>query len=246
MKHVTRLTSTAALIVLVAALGEAVAQDLRPQQNDLQVNNVLPEGGQELPCLDEPFGPAAILPPAGLPIDPNELVDLGVLADGMTEVHGGLLPDGEPPAPCRADDLDLRRFQALGPAYELIGPPRLEDYTNDGCLGDAGDHPTGWCDEDIIELTVEGNTLYALHKNAAYNCCPDDIVVTLIVEGNLLRLIEEETLTLPCYCICCYEVEATVVELAPGVYTVEYCWYDYDTGPECYVEETVIPGEDQF
>jgi hypothetical protein len=50
-----------------------------------------------------------------------------------------------------------------------------------------------------------------------------------------------EVLTMPCDCQCCYEVEATVVDLAPGEYTVEFCWYDYETaGERCYVEDIVI------
>jgi len=37
--------------------------------------------------------------------------------------------------------------------------------------------------------------------NVEYNCCPDDIVVSLTIEGNVIRLDEEEILTIPCYCI---------------------------------------------
>ena len=36
-----------------------------------------------------------------------------------------------------------------------------------------------------------------VHGNATYNCCPDDIVLSLTVEGNTLRLTEEEVLTMP-------------------------------------------------
>jgi len=37
-------------------------------------------------------------------------------------------------------------------------------------------------------------------------------------------------------------VESTVVNLAPGTYTVEYCWLEYDTNQtECHMEEVVIP-----
>ena len=42
--------------------------------------------------------------------------------------------------------------------------------------------------------------------------------------------------------MCCYEVEATVIGLLPGTYTVDYCWEDYETEQEqCYVEDVVIP-----
>jgi hypothetical protein len=38
-------------------------------------------------------------------------------------------------------------------------------------------------------------------------------------------------------------VEATVVNLTPGPYTVEYHWFDNNTNMmEVYVEQVVIPG----
>lgn len=123
--------------------------------------------------------------------------------------------------------------------------PRISEYRNSGCQpGSRDDYP--WCGEDEFELTVEGHTLYVVHQNATYNCCPDDIVVSLTVEGNLLRLTEEELLTVPCDCLCCYDVETTVVNLAPGTYTVEYCWYDYESGDQqCHVEDIVVGGLDR-
>jgi hypothetical protein len=101
-------------------------------------------------------------------------------------------------------------------------------------------HP--WCGEDQIEVIVEGDTIHLIHKNATYNCCPDDIEVSLSVEGNLLRLMEKEILTHPCYCMCCYDVKSTIVDLPSGSYTLEYCWYDYETRmTKCDTDEVVIP-----
>jgi len=118
--------------------------------------------------------------------------------------------------------------------------PRVGSYVDSGCLEPPG---SGSCPEDDeISLTVDGNTLHVLHANATYNCCLDEIVISLSVEGTLLRLTEEEIVPDPCYCICCYNVEATVVDLVPGEYTVEFYWYDYETDQEqCYVEIIVVP-----
>ncbi|MHC4697978.1 MAG: hypothetical protein ACYTFA_14695 [Planctomycetota bacterium] len=119
--------------------------------------------------------------------------------------------------------------------------PRVGGYSNSGCLGSPRDGGFE-CDEDQVEFTPGPGLLHVLHRNALYNCCPDDIAVTLSVEGMLLRLTEEEVLTIPCPCVCCYDVEATIVNLDSGVYTVELCWYDYDTGAEeCYAEDIEIP-----
>jgi hypothetical protein len=125
--------------------------------------------------------------------------------------------------------------------------PRLAGYSNSGCLAgsdraaEADQDQYPWCGGDEIEITVEDNTIRILHRNATYNCCPDDIRVTLSVQGNELRLTEEEVLTTPCDCLCCYDVASAVADLLPGTYLVQYCWHDYETGEECRSEEVEIP-----
>jgi hypothetical protein len=45
----------------------------------------------------------------------------------------------------------------------------------------------------------------------------------------------------PCDCICCYDVQSTIEGLVPGEYTVEYRWFDYETGQErCYADVVVV------
>jgi hypothetical protein len=141
-------------------------------------------------------------------------------------------------------DLDLMDFSAFQSVFgEATGPgePRIGGYSNSGCLSESrSGYP--WCGEDEIEVAVEGTTLHVWHRNATYNCCPDDIVVSLSAQGSMLCLTEDEVLTIPCDCMCCYDVEATVVNLAPGPYTVQFCWVDHDIGGEqCWVEHVVIP-----
>ena len=95
---------------------------------------------------------------------------------------------------------------------------------------------------------MEGSTVDIVHRNATYWCSHQEgggIVVSLTVEGTLLQLIEEEVLPEPTDCLCCYDVESTIVDLAPGEYTIEYCWDDYETTPpwqqQCHTAELVIP-----
>jgi hypothetical protein len=102
------------------------------------------------------------------------------------------------------------------------------------------DDPYPFCGGDAMEITVKARAIHIAHRNATYNCCPDDIEVALTVEGNLLRLSETEILTIPCSCLCCYDVESNIVDLWPGTYIVEYCWYDYETGDVCHTEEVEI------
>jgi hypothetical protein len=129
---------------------------------------------------------------------------------------------------------------------ECTPQPSLEDYSNSGCLPssptDAAKDQYPWCGDDRIGLSVEGSILNIIHMNATYNCCPEAIEVSLSVEGNLLSLTEREVLANPCDCLCCYNVESTVVGLSPGSYIVEYCWEDYETaGRMCLREEIQVP-----
>jgi len=120
-------------------------------------------------------------------------------------------------------------------------PPFVVSFSHSGCLQDPNDSTQWPCDADEIELTLDGNTLHVVHGNATYNCCATDIVVVSTAGGDGLRLTEEEILIFPCFCECCYEVEATVVGLLPGTYTVEYCWEDDELGEQCHTEEIVVP-----
>jgi len=119
------------------------------------------------------------------------------------------------------------------------GGAYLAGSSHSGCLPGSRD---GWCDPDAFVFTVTGGTLHTLHHDATYNCCPDDIVVHLDVQGSVLLMTEEEILSQPCYCLCCYDVEATVEGLSPGEYLVRYCYWEDETGSqECYEETMVVP-----
>ncbi len=131
---------------------------------------------------------------------------------------------------------DINPFVAL----LVFGPPHIGECWYGPC--EQRHDGRIWCPPDEFDLWVEYGVLHALHHDAEYNCCADDIVVSLTVTGQLVRLDETEVPhDPPCPCLCCYEVGATVVGLQPGTYTVEYCWVDCDLGPQCHVEEIVIP-----
>ncbi|UCG33957.1 MAG: hypothetical protein JSU68_04830 [Phycisphaerales bacterium] len=131
------------------------------------------------------------------------------------------------------DDIDAF-VDCLGSAS-----PYLADDWYDGCLPGRGGARDP-CGEDELELSVEDGTLHAVHRNALYNCCLDEIVISLTMEDDVLRFDEVEILTMPCWCECCFDAGATVVDLAPGTYTVEFCWFDYDTWQEQCLEQAVV------
>jgi len=122
--------------------------------------------------------------------------------------------------------------------------PYIKEYSDSGCLEnssvDAEEYP-GYGEEEIVAES-KGNSIHVIHLNATYNCCPDEIEVTLSVEGNNLKLIEQEILTTPCDCLCCYDVGAEIAGLIPGEYTVEVCWNDWETqGELCKTIMVEIP-----
>ena len=184
--------------------------------------------------------------------------------DNDTDVDGSNLAvfaadfgrtDCLPENPCQGDfdgdndvdGSDLAVFAADFGRTDCPVYPRIEEYSNSGCLpgsaiDSSGDQYPDWCDDpDEIEIFVEGYVIHVTHRNVIYNCCTDDIEVSMSVEGNLLRLWEKEILTHPCYCLCCYDLKTSIVGFLPGVYALEYCWEAYETEPECYTDEIVIP-----
>ncbi|MBU0637998.1 MAG: hypothetical protein KKB50_03975 [Planctomycetes bacterium] len=159
-----------------------------------------------------------------------------VIPDGPTPTGGDALRDGQGGIPGNPG-----AGQNAETLPDLRPSPYIVDYSNSGCLGGEGSI-SDFCDPDEFAFTVGPHALHVLHHNVTYNCCLDEISQTVTVDGRTLILNEEEVLTDPCWCVCCFDAEVTVGGLASGPYTVEYWWYDYETGQyECHIAHIVIP-----
>lgn len=161
--------------------------------------------------------------------------DIRPFVDCMTGPEGGMLSGCDNGDVDHDDDVDLRDFQGFQVYFGSVSSPgpRLDGHWNSGCLQGARDR--GPACGDVFEFTVLGSTLHVRHF-VEYNCCLDgDIEVSLSVTGNVLRF-AEYALELPCFCLCPYLVEATVVNLSPGPYVVEYCWQE-----GCCMEGILVP-----
>jgi len=92
--------------------------------------------------------------------------------------------------------------------------------------------------EEEFLTDVENGVLTLTHKNAIYNCCIEDIDVSVKIEGEEVHLYETEILEIPCDCICPYDITTRINSLGPGVYTI-YFWND--SGRLGEIRDVTIP-----
>ena len=77
-------------------------------------------------------------------------------------------------------------------------------------------------DKDGLRFSVAAEDNYILFEDMMVaNCCSDEQVLEMTVEGNLITLYEIEYTTHWCTCICDYPVTATLGPFGPGTYTLE-------------------------
>ena len=90
---------------------------------------------------------------------------------------------------------------------------------NTGCktgLTVGSDRFTG-ADEACMRWEYDGESVLRLtHVNAVFNCCADSVGGAIAVDGQEIVINEAEWLTMPCFCICPYDVEYEIVNLPPG------------------------------
>jgi hypothetical protein len=75
-----------------------------------------------------------------------------------------------------------------------------------------------WCDPDVVTAGVDGSTITVFHDNAEWNCCAW-IQFALVENGEMLDLYETEMGNF-CWCTCCFDLIATIEDVAPGTYLV--------------------------
>ncbi len=94
-----------------------------------------------------------------------------------------------------------------------------------------------WCfNADLVFLEVEGTTVTIYHHATVYNCCPDLFAYEATWEEDHLVVTETEVLTIPCICLCCYDLSTTVENVPPGEWIMWFRWYDYEAHDWLQVE----------
>jgi hypothetical protein len=71
-----------------------------------------------------------------------------------------------------------------------------------------------------INFRFEGDSVLTLmHKNAAFNCCPESFKVDVELKGDSLIIREDDAKQL-CKCNCLYDLDIMVHNIAAGTYHV--------------------------
>jgi hypothetical protein len=85
----------------------------------------------------------------------------------------------------------------------------------------AGSDVGSVADQACIVWEYDGESILQLtHINAVFNCCPDSVGGEISIAGQTVTIDEVEWLTLPCDCICPFDVEYTILNLPPAEYTI--------------------------
>ncbi len=77
--------------------------------------------------------------------------------------------------------------------------------------------------QSCIEYQYDGlDVLSITHRNAGFNCCPDELAVIIGIDGNVITIEEVEYLYGGgCDCLCLFDLDYEITGLPPGEYTVE-------------------------
>lgn len=74
--------------------------------------------------------------------------------------------------------------------------------------------------EDCIEYQYnDANTLILRHINAGFNCCPGEITAEIEFNSSLITITEMEQ-EQGCKCVCLFDLDYEIINLAPGEYTI--------------------------
>ncbi|UCF44210.1 MAG: hypothetical protein JSV99_04660, partial [Planctomycetota bacterium] len=140
-------------------------------------------------------------------------IDLGVFVDDWAESGVCVASDLD-----RSEFVDFADFDVFAQQWSSIsaGGASME-YEITACGMKSAAVESG---ETRFTATVVGSYIYFEDMMTA-NCCPDELLLEMDVDGNVITLYEREVLSMPCLCICDYPVTATLGPFEAGVYTLE-------------------------
>lgn len=150
-------------------------------------------------------------------VDGNGRVDLGDCIWTLKALSGMGMPSATVQEGKAADKIGLEH--AIYVLQVLAGLRYQTSHSFVGCK-EPGDPEYSADSERFVEEVV-GCKLIVRHIDAVYNCCIEDITVSVTVSGQVIDLYETEVLSAPCDCLCPYDITTEIFGLPPGVYTVQ-------------------------
>lgn len=78
-------------------------------------------------------------------------------------------------------------------------------------------------ESECFEYSFDSSgVLTVLHHNAGFNCCPDSIYADIEIDGQTITFDEHEGLSMPCHCLCLYDIEYRLENVTPEIYTLVF------------------------
>ncbi len=136
------------------------------------------------------------------------------------------LPDGE----YTVTLVDIYGVEIGWDTVVIDGENGLTGYEQSDCYQD----PTG-----TIEYTYTDGELTLEHHDAFYNCVAE-MIIQFEQDGNVLRFYERNISEEAVYCLCYFELDATVDGIDPGEYIVEVWSQDYPNSPTVLIDQRIL------
>ncbi|MEW5802862.1 MAG: hypothetical protein AB1847_12250, partial [bacterium] len=165
-----------------------------------------------------------------------------VLTVGPVEANGSGATNGSGPTATNGSGPAARNGQAMSISADvLISAPSIVRYENSGCKNELKIDDRAF-EEEKFSASYENGILYLFHENAIYNCCIEEITVTMEMVNNTINIYEDEKLEgSGCKCLCPYDISTQIACLQPGTYVVQF--FNKQTGNLLgTIRNVIIPG----
>jgi hypothetical protein len=116
---------------------------------------------------------------------------------------------------CDKDETATEPTPPTSPSGALV---TTSDCKSNGLTLAVEDVPT---DRTCVTFSYGGGVLTLQHINAAFNCCPI-IAADVSVDGSVITITESEELDHGgCSCLCLFDLDLEIKNLAAGAYTIK-------------------------
>jgi len=135
--------------------------------------------------------------------------------------HGLMFAAGDVNGNCSFNGIDITYFVCFArggpPLIWCADCPPISGHFHDDIKGDCLGMPV-LDDTSYMVLEAIGDDLHIRHINATYQCCLEYFVEYSVVENSIVAI--ERDLGPQCDCICLFNLESILYDLAPGEYQV--------------------------